>query len=149
MPLKCKNMAGQDIAMNQFPVKTDCEYIYIELNGNQAKIKKTDLIKLLSSAFTILTLGDNATTDGSLWITGRYQYGIMAALGSRYSSGNVCILYGVRSLKEHKWVSTTDLNIRKFVYEFDYDGINVGTAPTASIPVGEEVQLTWKKISIT
>lgn len=142
-------MAGSDIAMNQFPVKADCEYIYIELNGSQAKIKKTDLINLLSSAFTILTLGDNTTTDGSLWIAGKYQYGITAALGSRYSSGNVCILFGVRSLKEHKWVSTTDINIGKVVYEFSYDGINVGTAPAASIPVGEEVQLTWKKISFT
>ena len=142
-------MAGSDIAMNAFPVKADCEYIYIELNGSQAKIKKTDLINLLSSAFTILTLGDNTTTDGSLWIAGKYQHGITAALGSRYSSGNVCILFGVRSLKEHKWVSTTDVNIRKVVYEFSYDGINVGTAPSASIPVGEEVQLTWKKISFT
>lgn len=139
----------QDIPMNELPVKSDYEYIYIELNGSQAKIKKSDLINLLSSAFTILTLGDKPATDGSLWIAGKYQNGIMSALGSRYSSGNVCILSGVRSTKENKWVSTTDINISKAVYEFSYDGINVGTAPTASIPIGEEVQLTWKKISFT
>ena len=139
----------QDVPMNELPVKSDYEYIYIELNGSQAKIKKSDLINLLSSAFTILTLGDKPTTDGSLWIAGKYQNGIISALGSRFSSGNVCILFGVRSTKENKWVSTTDVNISKTVYEFSSDGINVGTAPTASIPIGEEVQLTWKKISFT
>lgn len=45
MPLKCKNMAEkQDIAMNQFQVVTDVEYIYGETaNGSQGKIKKSDL----------------------------------------------------------------------------------------------------------
>jgi len=139
----------QDIAMNQFPVKTDCEYIYIELNGSQAKIKKTDLINLLSSAFTILTLGDNTTTDGSLWIAGKYPNGIMSSLGSRYSSGNVCILKGIRNIKGDKWVSTTSIILKRFVYEFSENGVNIGYSSDISVPVGEEVQLTWKKISIT
>ena len=45
MPLKCKIMAEkQDIAMNQFQVVTDVEYIYVETaNGSQGKIKKSDL----------------------------------------------------------------------------------------------------------
>ena len=52
LPLKCKNMAEQDIAMNQFQVITDAEYIYAEAtNGSQGKIKKSDLIsKLLASS---------------------------------------------------------------------------------------------------
>lgn len=49
MPLKCKNMAEkQDIAMNQFQVETDAEYIYVEAtNGSQVKIKKSDLLNAM------------------------------------------------------------------------------------------------------
>lgn len=41
-------MAG-DIKMNEFASETDCEYIYVELaNGNQGKLNKVELIKLIS-----------------------------------------------------------------------------------------------------
>nr|DAP21251.1 MAG TPA: putative tail fiber protein [Bacteriophage sp.] len=48
MPLKCKNMAEQDIKMNQFQVVTDAAYIYAEAsNGSQVKIKKSDLLNAM------------------------------------------------------------------------------------------------------
>lgn len=144
-----RSMAEQDIKMNQFQIVTDADYVYVEKGNSQGKIKKTDLINLLSAAFTILTLGDDEATNGSLWISGKYVNGIISAIGSRYSNGNVCILYGVRSVKGDKWLSTSSANITRHVYEFSFNGINVGTAPASSIPVGEEVQLTWKKISFT
>jgi len=38
----------QDIAMNQFQVVTDAEYIYVEAtNGSQVKIKKSDLLNAM------------------------------------------------------------------------------------------------------
>ena len=48
LPLKCKNMAEQDIKMNQFQVVTDAAYIYAEAsNGSQVKIKKSDLLNAM------------------------------------------------------------------------------------------------------
>ena len=45
MPLKCKNMAEDDIKMNSFAQATDAAYIYAEAaNGSQVKIKKSDLL---------------------------------------------------------------------------------------------------------
>ena len=149
LPLKCKNMAEQDIKMNQFQIVTDADYVYVEKGNSQGKIKKTDLINLLSAAFTILTLGDDEATNGSLWISGKYSRGIMSALGTRYSTGNVCILKGIRNIKGDKWVSTTNIILKRFVYEFSENGVNIGYSSDISVPVGEEVQLTWKKISFT
>lgn len=145
----CKIMAEQDIKMNQFQIVTDADYVYVEKGNSQGKIKKTDLINLLSAAFTILTLGDDEATNGSLWISGKYSRGIMSALGTRYSTGNVCILKGIRNIKGDKWVSTTNIILKRFVYEFSENGVNIGYSSDISVPVGEEVQLTWKKISFT
>lgn len=140
----------QDIKMNQFQIVSDAPYIYVELaDGSQGKIKKTDLINLLSTSFAILTLGDNEATNGSIWIAGKYSKGIMSALGTRYSTGNVCILKGIRNIEGDKWVSTTNIILKRFVYEFSENGVNIGYSSDISIPVGEEVPLTWKKISFT
>ena len=140
----------QDIAMNQFQIVTDAPYVYVELaDGSQGKIKKSDLIELLSSSFRVLTIGDDEATNGSLWIAGKYSRGIMSALGTRYSTGNVCILKGIRNIKGDKWVSTTNIILKRFVYEFSENGVNIGYSSDISVPVGEEVQLTWKKISFT
>ena len=149
MPIKCENMAEQDIKMNQFQVVTDADYVYVEIGNNQGKIKKSDLIELLSSSFRVLTIGDDEATNGSLWIAGKYSRGIMSALGTRYSTGNVCILKGIRNIKGDKWVSTTNIILKRFVYEFSENGVNIGYSSYISVPVGEEVQLTWKKISFT
>ena len=148
-PLNVLSMAEQDIKMNQFQIVTDADYVYVEKGNSQGKIKKTDLINLLSAAFTILTLGDDEATNGSLWISGKYSRGIMSALGTRYSTGNVCILKGIRNIKGDKWVSTTNIILKRFVYEFSENGVNIGYSSDISVPVGEEVQLTWKKISFT
>mgnify|MGYP007041963375 FL=1 len=75
-------MAEQDIKMNQFQVVTDADYVYVEIGNNQGKIKKSDLIELLSSSFRVLTIGDDEATNGSLWIAGKYSRGIMSALGT-------------------------------------------------------------------
>ena len=41
-------MAEQDIAMNQFQIVTDADYVYVELaDGRQGKIKKSDLLGAL------------------------------------------------------------------------------------------------------
>jgi len=41
-------MAEQDIKMNQFPVVTDADYVYVEKSdSSQGKIKKNDLISKL------------------------------------------------------------------------------------------------------
>lgn len=48
MPLKCENMAEQDIKMNQFQVVTDAEYIYGETaNGSQGKVAKNQLENII------------------------------------------------------------------------------------------------------
>ena len=53
MPLKCKIMAGDDIAMNQFQVVTDAAYIYAEAaNASQVKIKKSDFIDIVKRYIT-------------------------------------------------------------------------------------------------
>ena len=60
-------MAGDDIAMNQFQVVTDVEYIYGETaNGSQVKIKKSDLFTsvfaykgLLGSGKDLNTISEN------------------------------------------------------------------------------------------
>ena len=45
LPLKCKIMAEQDIAMNEFQIVTNTTYIYGEKNSNQNKIAVEDLMK--------------------------------------------------------------------------------------------------------
>lgn len=48
LPLKCKkDMAGDDIAMNQFQIVTDADYVYVEKGNNQGKIKKEDLANIV------------------------------------------------------------------------------------------------------
>ena len=47
MPLKCKNMAEQDIKMNQFQIVTDADYVYVEKGNSQGKIKKGDFFNLI------------------------------------------------------------------------------------------------------
>ena len=60
----------QDIAMNQFQVVTDAEYIYAEAtNGSQVKIKKSDL---LNAMFQKGSLAQNAN---DLVQTGIYRGG--------------------------------------------------------------------------
>lgn len=118
-------MAEQDIKMNQFQIVTDADYVYVEKGNSQGKIKKTDLINLLSAAFTILTLGDDEATNGSLWISGKYSRGIMSALGTRYSTGNVCILKGIRNIKGTNGFQRPTLFL-KVVYEFSENGVNIG-----------------------
>ncbi len=41
-------MAGSDIAMNQFQIVTDADYVYVEKGNSQGKIKKSDLVELLT-----------------------------------------------------------------------------------------------------
>ena len=51
LPIKCKNMAGDDIAMNAFKVLTDVAYVYGEASdSSQGKIGKSDLISKLLAA---------------------------------------------------------------------------------------------------
>lgn len=137
-----------DIPMNELTIKSDYEYIYIELGRNQGKIKKSDFIKLLSSSFSTLVLGDTLSTDGSVLIAGKSREYILQSIGTEYSSGNICIQYGVRNTLG-KWVSTCNLDVDKHVYVFSNRGIMVGVAESQIINVGEEVQLSWKKISFT
>ena len=49
MPLKCVIVMAekQDIAMNQFQIVTDADYVYVEKGNNQGKIKKSDLLSSL------------------------------------------------------------------------------------------------------
>ena len=43
-------MAGSDIAMNQFQIVSDAQYVYIELaDGSQGKIKKSDLANVMNT----------------------------------------------------------------------------------------------------
>lgn len=37
----------QDIAMNQFQIVTDADYVYVEKGSSQGKIKKSDLLSLI------------------------------------------------------------------------------------------------------
>ena len=61
MPLKYKNMAEkQDIAMNQFQIVTDADYVYVEKGSSQGKIKKSDL---LSSVLKRMSLPRYATNE--------------------------------------------------------------------------------------
>ena len=51
LPLKCKIMAGDDIAMNAFKVLTDVTYVYGEASdSSQGKIGKSDLISKFLAA---------------------------------------------------------------------------------------------------
>ncbi len=43
--LKCKIMAGNDIAMNEFPINKVADYLYTEKGNNQQKVTPTDLVK--------------------------------------------------------------------------------------------------------
>lgn len=45
MPIKCENMAEQDIAMNEFPINNVADYLYTEKGNNQQKVTPTDLVK--------------------------------------------------------------------------------------------------------
>jgi hypothetical protein len=49
MPLKCVIVMAekQDIAMNQFQIVTDADYVYVEKGNNQGKIKKSDFIDIV------------------------------------------------------------------------------------------------------
>lgn len=58
----------QDIAMNQFQVATDAEYIYAEAtNGSQVKIKKSDLASALKGYLGIIEQKAIAGTVGNKW----------------------------------------------------------------------------------
>lgn len=53
------SMAGSDIAMNQFQVVTDAEYIYAEAaNASQVKIKKSDFIDIVKRYITSVRFAD-------------------------------------------------------------------------------------------
>lgn len=49
----CEIMAEQDIAMNQFQIVTDADYVYVEKGNNQGKIKKSDFIRLMADSLLI------------------------------------------------------------------------------------------------
>lgn len=51
----------QDIAMNQFTVVTDADYVYVEKGNSQGKIKKSDLVELLAktSPFSSMKMAFN------------------------------------------------------------------------------------------
>ena len=42
----------QDIAMNQFQIVTDADYVYVEKGNNQGKIKKSDFIDIVKRYIT-------------------------------------------------------------------------------------------------
>lgn len=66
LPLKCKNMAEDDIKMNSFAQATDAAYIYAEAsNGSQVKIKKSDLAKIIGK---LLPIGNDFFYEGSIGI---------------------------------------------------------------------------------
>lgn len=57
-------MAGNDIAMNAFTSATDAAYIYAEVaNGNQVKVKKSDLAKIIGK---LLPIGNDFFYEGSI-----------------------------------------------------------------------------------
>lgn len=90
MPLKCENMAGQDIAMNQFQIVSDAPYVYVELaDGSQGKIKKSDLLgALFQDRGTFEGDVNELRTAGMYYVTGNTQntppgyYGLMLVFES-------------------------------------------------------------------
>ena len=62
-------MAGDDIAMNQFQIVSDADYVYVEKENSQGKIKKSDL---LNAMFQKGSLAQNAN---DLVQTGIYRGG--------------------------------------------------------------------------
>lgn len=48
LPLKCKIMAEkQDIAMNQFPIWSSMDYVYVERGNSQGKVHKSNFLSAL------------------------------------------------------------------------------------------------------
>lgn len=53
MPLKCKkDMAEQDIKMNQFQIVSDADYVYVEKGNSQGKIEKNVFIDIVKRYIT-------------------------------------------------------------------------------------------------
>lgn len=143
---------NKDRRMNELIQAADAEFIYAEsADGSQVKIKKSDLIELLSTSFKSITLGDVHDTDGSVSIYSRSSIpGAFTCIGNEHSSGCCYISYGVRvkSDTRNTWISSCAATIPRSVFVFRFDGsIKIGTAQERYYNVGEEVQLTWKIIT--
>ena len=74
----------QDIAMNQFQIVTDADYVFVEKGKNQGKIKKSDLLSSLFQGRGDVTsnLDDYTTTgfygiNGGIYNTGVVSYGML------------------------------------------------------------------------
>lgn len=67
-------MAEQDIKMNQFQVVTDADYVYVEKENSQGKIKKSDLFNgLFIGKGTFEGDVNELTQPGMYYINGKTQ----------------------------------------------------------------------------
>lgn len=64
-------MADSDIAMNQFQIVTDADYVYVEKGNSQGKIKKSDLFSSVLSGNLNYPNGDiNELKNNGIYYVG-------------------------------------------------------------------------------
>ena len=109
LPLKCKIMAGDDIAMNQFQIVSDAPYVYVELaDGSQGKIKKSDLLNAMFQKGTPVK-DYNLNTEIGIYYINVSVNGTINGPSNSISYGILFVLKGLNNYIVQIACSVTDL----------------------------------------
>ena len=92
--------------------------------------------------------GSDSPTNGSIFFQDNYTLGHLLTIGQCYGRGFLYIGYGVRETSAETYISSTPVEIPRFIAIFTPTGIKYGVSDTRSVDIGEEVVLTFTTIRL-
>lgn len=134
----------EDRQESQLPDSNDCKWVRaIDSNGKSIRISKSSLLSIIE---TILHLGRDNPTEGSVLITDNYANGNLLTFGQTFSYGSAYIGYCMKQEK-NQYLSTTPIPIARSIFICGPDGLMIGTAPAQATPINEVITgLSWRKV---